>query len=563
MKHFFIVALIALGLLCPGPVQAATLLTDPELVGVSGGGADPGGQSLPQDQQQPGSNSSGYTPPQQLPVNDGMDLAPEVFAVLQSTIDVQRERNVLLNGATQQNALALNLENLLSSDSIATNNIFNGSSLSTGNVTAEIEINQVNSLEQLHRTQGSLSSSIAGLRHETTVESHSGSQSYLYYDYSLVDRQLTSDQVRTRTDSSHVSVGMDINSLAQLSSTLPPPIIPVKSYGPYLAFTAEAMVDGLIGDKYGASFEYSGVTLDSLGFTVESFETQNNDLVLGTQLTLPSVNLGTLKATGCIGLCLEGIVDFGSMGGQDFSRNVIIPNMGPRFDELNLSSGFAVIGSGNLRSDGPSLHISGEAAVKVTPYAKATLDLSKVKVGKIDVGSIVKSILGENKWATSKSFDLINLQVPFALIDWKGEPYDSRFNGSIFYGDNANGDTNHSATDNLDQNDNSLQTSIKVDVAESSFSESYEHRVFTGGQMTGAEAELLALSDGTLSVSNNNNVRLNEGAQQNMRVLNGVNASSSVAANALNMSRLPAFRAGPATGSRTIMTQQNRFNQQM
>ena len=41
-----------------------------------------------------------------------------------------------------------------------------------------------------------------------------------------------------------------------------------------------------------------------------------------------------------------------------------------------------------------------------------------------------------------------------------------------------------------------------VDVAESSFNESYVHSAFTGGQMTGAEAELLALSDGSLSVDN-------------------------------------------------------------
>ena len=80
--------------------------------------------------------------------------------------------------------------------------------------------------------------------------------------------------------------------------------------------------------------------------------------------------------------------------------------------------------------------------------------------------------------------------------------------------------------------------------------------------MTGAEAELLALSESKLTVDNNSTISMTGNTQQGMRIFSGVNAVSSVAANALNISRLPVMSGGSSIGPRISMQQHNRFIQQ-
>jgi hypothetical protein len=427
MKGLLITLLIALGLIYSGPVRAATTLSDTELAGISGGGIEPPlheGQSLPQEQQQPGSNYANYTPPREVQSSDGMDLAPELFAVLQSIIDAKRERKVLLHGATQEGALAFNLENVLSSDVISANNVFNGSSLSLDDETTEIEVNQLNSLDQLHRAQGNLHSSIAGHGYEKTVKSRSGSESYDYHVYSNIYRERRSLRQRSDTRINQVEVGEDDH------------------------FTSlKKMEEGKLIN------ELQRIALETLGFKVDS---------------------------------------------------------------LHLGAGVDFDGNGTVTADPGRFLLNADA--------------------NIDVCIIF--------WCWTVKIDLVTIDETLNVVEpVVTEP----------------GDTSETVGSH---DNNTIEIYDAVDVAESSFSESYEHTVFTGGQMTGAEAELLALSEGTLSVENNSNVSLADGAQRNMRVFNGVNAVSSIAANALNVSRLPSFTAGPSAVSRISMQQHNRFNQQ-
>jgi hypothetical protein len=425
MKGLFITLLIALGLIYSGPAGAATTLSDTELAGISGGGIDPplhDGQSLPQEQQQPGSNDSGHTPPLDIQSSDGMDLAPELFAVLQSTINESRERRVLLNGATQEGALAFTLENVVSSDVISSNNVFNGDSLSLDDETTEIEINQLNHLDQLHRSQGSLYSSIAGHRYEKTVKSISGSESYDYHAYSFIDQNRTNEYWSINTRGDHVDVGRRFTSL----------------------------------------------------------DAMKPEIITKAQLKL----LKKVKL---------------------------------RVSELNLGSGLEIKGDGDIVAD----------AGKFTLNARANLKFCFI-------------------WCVKIKIKLVTIEEELKALD----------PDLILPGDT--GDT----VETVDRDDNLVEEYKAIDVAESTFNDSYERTVFTGGQMTGAEAELLALSEGTLTVGNNSNVSLADGAQRNMRVFNGVNAVSSIAANALNVSRLPVFITGPSAVLRISMQQHNRFDQQ-
>jgi hypothetical protein len=100
------------------------------------------------------------------------------------------------------------------------------------------------------------------------------------------------------------------------------------------------------------------------------------------------------------------------------------------------------------------------------------------------------------------------------------------------------------------------------DVSTSAYLESFEHTTLTGGQMTAAAAELLALSDSKLSVNDSSIVSLGDSSQRNMRIFNGINAVSSITANAMNISLLPQLGANSTALSKMSMRQHNLFDQQ-
>lgn len=566
MKRLLIATLMTLGLACPAAALAATVLSDTELGGVTGGGIAPelGGQALSQDQQLPQDLGSGYAPPRELPINQGMDHAPGYFAILQSSVEARRERNLLLGGASQQDAMALDIENALSSDVVSTNNIFDGSSLSLGDVTAEVEINQGNDLNQLHRSQGSLTSSIAGHRYEKTVEHRSSSDKYERYVFLRVDRQRGSEQVRTDSMSANVQVGGRTASFDDLAAGVPK----------FELIRANPIFKGLGAFNLGVA-SYDGATLTGIGLSFDGLDRQENDLVLKTSLTLPNLDIGTLTVPALSLLSLPQDVPLGSVGGGTIQHGYVLPGLAPRIEELNLGSGFAMVGTGTVNLGKPDVSISGNASIKVSPYFYWKLDLSKletpdvhvagiIKVEGIPLGPLVTSLFGRNTWGDKWSIDLEPEPIHFSLDlkELNGKPYAGNVVGStLLLGDGTGSGTQATGEEGKEWDETSV-TYKTFDDAESSYRESREHSVFIGGQMAAAEAEMIALSDGTLDVNHTSNVQLGDGAQQGMRTVNGVNAVSSVAANALNVSRMPTIRAGSPAGVRSITTQHNRFNQQ-
>jgi len=381
----------------------------------------------------------------------------------------------------------------------------------------------------------------------------------------VIDR---TDQVRNDSGFADVQVGDTLNSLDELSAdVLPIAIIPTEDYGSYFKF---GPIGGTLKTdwfgEYGAKLGYTGTTLTGVGLDVDSISNLDSDLVLGTTLTMPEVDLGNLDIKGCFVECAETNFPLGSIGGQEFSRDIRIAGMATEIDELNLGTGFAIAGRGSINmSDPVHFGITGEASVKVSPYASVTLDLSKVKLIGVDVAAVIDDILGQNKWTKTLEFDLINLNVPFKVVELDVEPFSIEFDGVLLaslYGEGASGDMDHSSSESLYRDNSTKETLLAYDNADSSYNESYQHSAITGGQLTGAEAELLALSDGSLSVDNSSNIVLSDSAQQNMRILSGINATSSIAANALNISRQPIFRGG-TNMLRSTTTQQNFFNQQL
>jgi hypothetical protein len=590
MKRLFITSLIALGMLCSSHALAATPLSDTELAGVSGGVDMPlDGQSLPQEQQQPGSNSSGYTPLRQPQSIDGMELTPELFAVLQSRIDAKRERKLLLHGTTQQNAIALNLENVLSSDIVSTNNVFNGGSLSLDDVTTGIEINQLNDLNQLHRTQGSLHSSIAGHRYETTTYIKTETEQYDRQTYYRIDQHATTSAFSHNKSKWNAEVSK-IASPEELFGNFEP--IVLLGSEPFFIIDPIAIDltwEGLFGDENGVEASYSGLSFEGPKVSFNGMKRQGDDLLVDATARLADIDFGILEAKVCaVDVCVRKSKDLGHLeilslfellekedpkitpsDSINFSKDgIIFEGMGSLFeDELNLNTGFALAGKGHIKLTEPaSINVGGEFTFGAEANLKFLVDF-----GDLDLFNLGPRGYPTNQaWETSpkKIWQLVDATVPFTLLDVTGDAFELEFEGVLIAqlgpGDvTAEDGMNYFSLETLEEDNTLILTTNMIDINESTFSESYEHSVFTGGRMTGGEAELLALSEGTLSVDNSSTISLTDGAQQNMRVLHGVNATSSIAANALNIGRPPSFTAGPSATPRTSIQQQNRFNQQL
>ena len=79
--------------------------------------------------------------------------------------------------------------------------------------------------------------------------------------------------------------------------------------------------------------------------------------------------------------------------------------------------------------------------------------------------------------------------------------------------------------------------------------------ILVPASMTEAEAEYIVMSDGTLDVETDYSVLLSDFAQEDIRVLNGVNAAGSVVANAVNVSRAGTMSSVLNLTQRNFITQ--------
>ena len=568
MQRSLIILVTIVNLLFSGFSHASAVLSDFELAAVSGGGIDPHlqGQSLPQQPQQPGSNNANYQPPQPIRNDDGMEQNPEVFAIMQSSADLRRARVLLLKGSTQQQATGLNLDNAVTSDIVSTNNIFDGGDLTVEDVTTAIEINQVNNLAQFHRSQGSLSSSFAGYRHETIVYRESGSESFDYHVFSSIYQQRRSEIRRNDSLFSKAQVGDEFASLDEINANaMPIALISPPLFGTFLAFGPIGKVDSTLFGKFGAKLEYTGVTIAGLGITLDNIAAggiNNNDLLLGSSVILPELDLGILDLRACIVECVNPILNLGSLGGNSVPFTINVPGFGPQVDELNLGFGFALSGTAPVLQVEPgSLTINGDAAIKITPFARLTLDFSQLEILGLNVGGLVKVLKvfkDENGEPTDKvvrefELSLLDKQIEFLLLD-------REFGSDQF--ETMPGDPDTNTNEVVTHDNDTVEIYRANDVAESAVNQSYQHSILIGGQMTGAEAELLAMSESNLSVDTNNSISMAGHAQQGMRIFNSVNAVSSVAANAMNISRLPVLSGESPAMTRISMLQHNYFSQQ-
>ncbi|MDX2481033.1 MAG: hypothetical protein QNK24_11950 [Desulfuromusa sp.] len=586
MSRQLFISLIVVALLS-GQVWAAKVLSDPELATISGAGVEFSldGQGLLQQPQQP--NQQGQFPPAANPQNgDGMDLFPSTMVVLQSSGEIDHRRTLVLGDNAQQALSALSLDNGYASDAVATTNVFGGELDVPQGTVPRLTISQGSEVHQLYRQQGQIYSSEAGFRYEKTLQQR---QSHELRESSVVSRVVQMDRLDTYLNTKSrwdVQVGKierpgverSMNSsLINRSST---PFI--ESF-----FIPSGVPLSWLNKFFGYS-DYAGLTLPAPIASSPQLEVQGEDLLVKTNLELPSIDFGMVDLQGLLDSCWspgdnncsKNPVSLGTIGStnlltvletidqevapDDFisfsDDGIVLHGLGDLLaDELNLNTGFVIAGSG---------HIKTEETAKVKIGAEANFGLEteltfKVDMSKIDSLGLIKLIKGANKWDFSSEDQLIDVTIKVPFIDLETPPFELEFDGLVVAqlgNGKVSADGLGSRTISHNFQDNSrVEESLTRDVGTSSFDDTVEHSVFVGGQMAEGNADLVAMSEGMMIVERGGNVDISGLAQRDMRVLHGVNAVTSIAANSLNVGSMPVFNGGITQMS---SRQHNQFVQQ-
>lgn len=525
MKNSVSILFLAISNLVPVVSYAVNSLNDRELDYVSGGGVN-----IPQ---QPQTNSQRTILPGHLQ-SDGKDVSPVIYTLLNSSSEVYRGRIIFLSGDTQQNSFAYNLQNSISSDLISLNNVFNGNALHLTGEATGVEVNQKNDLTQKYRKQGYLTAENEGYQYQKIIERQSGGESYEYLSYSSISRQHHEYLNTTEQHHNSAQVGLHLSSEDNRVTYDPPDnLVAIRSYGPFLA----------VGDCSDGVLCYTGTRFHTLGLDLNSIGL--SDGILGSNITLyttftdPKIDFGHTYIDPLFADTID--INFGSIGGGTSYPELTIPVLGVYIDELNIGSGFSLSGSGSHNIVDPGgLSITGDLTLAMNAYATLVVDLSKTILKKS------KSTL------VNATFDS-ELTIPFVVLD---EKYN---NDSI---EQPAGDSNSNTDTVSDRVDTVVVDNQFVDTGDSFVNKYFEKTVLHGVNISAAEAELLALSDGSLSINNTSNINMDKHAQQNMRVFNSVNAVSSVAANTMNISRLPSVINASSSLNKLSVQQHNNFVQQ-
>ena len=542
------------------PAGAMTVLSDRELDEVSAGGIRTGqvGQGLGQQGQRPQPRTGWPQQPQQPQTAQALPLTarpeeqagrPALLAVGQVQLAGQLQYRLQLARLAQQQARAVNLVNSFHSDVLGSNNIYAGQGGRNG-----LRLEQQGLIGQDQRQQGRLSSAVAGTSSSSRHWLESSDQMDQHTVF-FVDQQQVTESIQQSSRAWQVAIDGSSRSPEQaINDYLPVYLLsPATAPGsPYFDLPKfEVKVFGT-----GGSLDYTGLTPVGLGYRIDSIHSQAGDLRLGTTLTYPYLNLGSLVTEGCfLGFCKEKSHPLGTIPNPvpQTSQTHTLPGLGLNFEEWNLGTGFAFAGQGSLAMTTP-LHIKvdGTLAFRVRPWLSLTLDLSKITGKESDV------------WTKEAAVDLVNRDIDFTLLDMTIDPFRVEFNGVVqimLAGASSGSDDElmQSSVSSYFHNHSRHENSSFTESGSSSYQQSSESFVWSGAQLSGGQAELLAMSEGQLQVCQGSEVLLLDQAQQSMRVLHSVNATGSVAANGFNLARQPAL--APVASGQLSLSQQNSFNQ--
>ena len=442
-----------------------------------------------------------------------------------------RER-VELSEAAQQNSRALDLSNAANSDVVNAVNFWNLGRPGAFDLAPNFgfQVNQSNTVTQSQRSLASVGNWMLGGPNITefsrTTSSSSGFSSHSFTS-SSVSRSFSSRSVDIVTSAS-VPEFNPFNSFLQFPPIAPNPITIPK-----------------VGFDFGIASASVGPTTFSPGaITLPGLDLRQETLTLsGGSIKLPSLKSSVKLSGGICPVCATVTfpinISAGALGTIPIPAIPLGPN--PFFGtHVQAGGGVAGAGSGTLKAGAGSVNMTVGFKLQLPSIRGFRLKFPDVSTPAVKVGkvTVIPAITAKGPTITLPGITFPSVEVNLPLVTETLGGFTLSFDNAAFcvaipLSCTASGSASFSDVSEIFTSSTFSETS-QTSSTESSSSESSREVLFPAS-LSEAEAEYLAMSEGTLSVDLESIVSLAGTAQENLRALTGVNATSAIVANALNV----------------------------
>lgn len=458
-----------------------------------------------------------------------------VIVADRSEFEAQTVERVVLQDTAQQQAAAMNLVNASSADVISAANI---ATALGGRVLAR-QLNDVFQVEHSYGSVGRVVRSGPNLDRSYSTRSARSSSTSSSSTRAHHLQSRSSHSVRD-TYNANVPAYFPLQNLTITLGTPDIPSVTVPAFGFDLTTSGDAGTFGIRGNLGPFTFDPPQIVLGTVSF-------QGDDLVVaGGFVDLPSLDLGEASVTSCFVECGTVSVDLPTIDGPriDLPGEWRFEDANPFKDvRINAGNGIAAAGSGHVNL----------SAAHVTLTAELSLDLPDLTT------DFSFDVLGFSVNTGKFGVEIPPISASLTLVDADiGPGYSADFDGVLCLAVQTSdcGRLEHSESTESSFVDVRQATASASSSMSESASSSGEEVVTAAATLSGADAELIAMSEGRAQIDQASIVELGSQAQRGMQVVNAVNASGAIVGNALNVGT----QRGAATTSAGI-SQSNSFTQ--
>jgi hypothetical protein len=442
----------------------------------------------------------------------------------QASIDADVRSEIVLGDSAQTRTTALNVVNASSAD------VANALNVSMGAAVIARQLNDVFQVQHSYGRVERLSLSGPNLS-RSWQDDRSRSLSSAARSTQIALLQSRSHTTVSDTWSAGVPAYFPLQNLTLTLGTPDMPAVTVPAFGFDLTTTDD------VGGTYGIRGDLGPFTFDPPQIVLGTVSFQGDDLLIeGGYVDLPSLDLGAASITACFIDCGTVSVDLPTIDGPriDLPGEWRFAGANP-FKDVRINAGHGVAAAGRGRIELEAAH--------VTLGAELSLDLPDLTT------SFSFDVLGQTVSTGEFGVEIPAISASITLVDADiGPGYSAEFDGALCLAVQTNecGTLSHSES----------SQSIAVDIRQASASAAaaiYEERsssgeehITPGATLTGAEAELIAMSAGEASIEQASVVGLGSEAQRGLSALNAVNAAGAIVGNAVNVNTQRAGAVGLA-----------------
>lgn len=447
-----------------------------------------------------------------------------------ATLVLDRPAVISLDDAAQRNAAAATLVNAADADVANATNVLAGAPPATADFAA-LQLNDVRQRERL--TAGSLGyAERLGVR-RTSYESVESAATERSSTFSRDEHRLRSREFRESLDQYSATVP-EWNPLQDLSLTIGTPKLPDVTM-PGFGFDFIGCVEDAC---FGIAGSIGDTVIRAPQLVLGTVSLDGDDIVLESGFVqLPGFDLGKISVTACFVACGSTSVDLGMFGGQriDFPGDSLrLEGANPFKDvRLNANSGFALAGRGSIEVTPGRLTLGASLSLDL-PDLTTSIGFDIPKIGELGPYSV-----------RSGEFGIVIPPIEFehTLVDVEiGSGFRGTFDGAFCLAFSGTDCAETSRRETVERSNVDLRVTTANASASSTTSHDEQGRIeiVGGASLRGAEAELIAMSEGNARVADTSDVQLAGSAQRGIAALHAVNAAGAMVGNAVNVGAAPA-----------------------